>query len=109
MNLHRRAFVVLLVALPIVGCASNSQHASIMPGVELASYGNFLVVQEAEDTRGVGQVIADDLLSRDLSASVGAESDGDELTDVLVFYDTKWHWDMTPYLPAQKIKACPPA
>ncbi len=89
---------MLAASVACAGCVSNSQHASFMPGVELGTYGNFHVVQEPEDTRDVGQAIADDLLSRNLNASLGSEADSDKLTDVLVFYDTKWHWDMTSYL-----------
>jgi len=90
--------LIASAALISSGCASNSQHAKIMPGVDLNAYRNFYVVEEAEDNREVGQVIADELLSRNMDVSIGPEAASSELTEVLVYYDSKWHWDMTPYL-----------
>ncbi len=88
--------LLIVVSLLGSGCASNSQHAKTMPGVDLSVYQNFFVVEEADDSRNVGEVITDELRNRQLRASVGQISDALGLTEVLVFYDTNWHWDMTP-------------
>lgn len=86
------------------GCVINSENTNIMPGVDLSQYKSFFVVEEEDDQRKVSDEISYQLASMGYESAVGEESEILDSAEILVRYETEWHWDITTYLFALNIR-----
>ena len=70
-----KRFALALLVLPLAsGCAVNRATATVTPGADLGTTRTFFVVLDRSDNRGVGKLVADNLVKRGFSASAGAEA-----------------------------------
>lgn len=85
-----------VLALGASGCAQVQGRA--LDPAQRASLRRVLVVPMPEDTHGVATLFVADLRARGIDASVGADASAGAQTDALLFYQSKWWWDMTEYM-----------
>jgi len=94
-----KRFALVLLVLPLTsGCAVNRATATVTPGADPGTARNFFVVQNREDTRGVGKLVADNLVKRGFTATAGAEVPRPPKVDAVVTYVSRWMWDITMYM-----------
>jgi len=87
-----------LCGLFLTGCASQNLSADADPSLNLEEMSSFYVQRLPADTRGVGKLIAAELLSLGKEASHGDTSTVDPDVDAIVTYVDKWMWDITMYM-----------
>lgn len=92
----RSVCTLALTAWLLTGCAVNRATANVDPSAKLDALKTLFVVQEPEDGRGVGQLIADKFRSLGYATTLGAKPSG--LVDATVTYVDKWWWDITMYM-----------
>lgn len=95
-NFLKSLCLVSLLAALLTGCAVNRATASVDPSAKLDALKTLFVVQEPEDGRGVGKLIADKFRSLGYETSLGAKATGP--VDAIVTYVDKWWWDITMYM-----------
>ncbi len=78
------------------GCAVNRATATVDPSVDLQALKTLYVVQEPQDERGVGKLIADKFRALGFDTHHGEKAAGK--VDAVVTYVDKWWWDITMYL-----------
>jgi len=94
-------FVLLWLAVVLCsgGCAVNRATATVSPDGEIGKAKTFFVVRHPEDTRGVRQIVSDNLAKRGFVVKSGEQSDkAPPGTDAVVTYIDRWFWDITMYL-----------
>lgn len=79
------------------GCASRAT-ANVTSGADVAGARTFYVAQTPEDTRGIQNLIRDNLIKRGFAASAGPQTTQPPPADVLVTYVDRWMWDITMYM-----------
>jgi hypothetical protein len=79
------------------GCA-NRMGASVTPGTEVAAAKTFYVAQTPADSRGIENLIRDNLVKRGFNATSGPSTTQPPQADVLVTYVDRWMWDITMYM-----------
>lgn len=89
-------FIVSVVAL-LQGC-SSVQKGSVLPGNDLSVIKKVYVVHLEKDGRNVNRLIADELVSRGITATTGEASQMPADVDAVITYQDKWMWDMTMYM-----------
>jgi hypothetical protein len=90
--------LLLLCSLVFLsGCVSN-QKGAIIPGNDIGALRKYYVVHLPADTRGVNQMIADELNSRGFTATTGEAVNVPADVDAVITYQDKWMWDITMYM-----------
>lgn len=89
----------VLAPLACAGCAEL--HAQSIDEERRSSIHSVYIVPEVEDRSGIANLFATDLKARGLDASVGVD-DRRAIAlakpDAVLFYQSRWWWDLTPYL-----------
>jgi hypothetical protein len=88
-----------LALLACVGCAEL--HAQSIDEERRSSIRLVYVVPEVEDRSGIANLFAADLKARGFDAFVGVDDRhaiAEARPDVVLFYQSRWWWDITPYL-----------
>ncbi len=95
----RLKIAAVLFALGTLSGCVNRLTANISPGADLKGRQNFHVIQHAEDSNGVGDLITGRLVAMGYQATIGPEGSAvPAAANVTVTYIDKWMWDMTMYL-----------
>lgn len=89
-------FIVSVFAL-LQGC-SSVQKGTVLPGNDLSTIKKVYVVHLANDGRNVNRLIADELVSRGITATTGEAGQVPADVDAVITYQDKWMWDMTMYM-----------
>jgi hypothetical protein len=89
------AAVCLLAAL--TGCAVNRATATADPSARLDAIKTMHVKKLDKDSRGIDQLIADNLRKRGYQVTAGAAQPAGTV-DAVVTYADKWMWDITMYM-----------
>jgi hypothetical protein len=91
------ALFAAIVLSSITGCASNRATATLTPGTDLGAVKSYYVVQGRADTRGIENLIRENLAKRGFAAYAGPEMSSYR-TNAIVTYQDKWMWDITMYM-----------
>lgn len=86
---------VSLTAASLTGCA-NRATAKLDPSANLAAIKTVHVVKTPEESRGISDLLADDLRKRGYTVTTSTEKAAD--VDALVTYVDRWMWDITMYM-----------
>jgi hypothetical protein len=89
------AAACLLAAL--TGCAVNRATATADPSARLDAIKTMHVRKLDKDSRGIDQLIADNLRKRGYQVTAGAAQPAGTV-DAVVTYADKWMWDITMYM-----------
>ncbi len=90
--------LLLLCSLVFLGGCASNQKGAVMPGTDFSTLKKYYVVHLPADTRGVNQMIADELNSRGFSTTTGEAVNVPADVDAVVTYQDKWMWDITMYM-----------
>jgi hypothetical protein len=90
--------IALVLSIVSSGCATNREHARFNPERDLLPSDIFYVEQSEDERRQLGQLIADNLSARGMSATAGPEGSAPDETTILVTYQDRWNWDITMFL-----------
>lgn len=77
---------------------TNREHARFDPERDIRPSDVFYVRQSSDDERKLGQLIADNLSVRGMTATVGTEDSVPDGVTILVTYEDRWSWDITTFL-----------
>lgn len=86
----------LLIVLS--SCVNTQLTGDVDPSVDLSSLKSFYVVREADDDRGIEELIAAELNAMGMTASSGDAAEPPSPVDAVVTYQDKWMWDITMYM-----------
>jgi hypothetical protein len=86
-----------LVLAAMTGCAVNRTSATADPSARLDAVKTVHVRKLDKDSRGIDQLIADNLRKRGYQVSAGAVQPAGTV-DAVVTYADKWMWDITMYM-----------
>ena len=100
------ATVLLAVALAMLtGCYHQYTNARMLPNTTISADKGYYVVRHANDSRQIDLAVAAEMRAMGLhKVSSGLEGDMPAGTDVVVFYEDRWMWDMTNYLIMLKVQ-----
>ncbi len=87
-----------LAAVLVLSGGCSTLQATKAPGTDLSRLKTFHVQRLAADTRGIEQIIAQELTKRGFVASFGLEETPSTPVDAIVTYQDKWMWDITMYM-----------
>lgn len=90
------ALVAVLLSC-VTGC-SHDLSSAVMPDAEIARPAVYFVRQSPKDDSGIAEFIARDLRHRGNEATIGMGEPDRPDVQVLVVYEDRWMWDMSPYL-----------
>jgi len=93
----RRQFVILLLPVIIVACATALQTEPIPAELRDSSL-RYFVENHGNDKRGLDRLIAQQIHSHGIETKSGFSDARPEEFDVLVIYEDRWQWDMSNYL-----------
>jgi len=96
------AFAVLTL---LAGCYYQYTNSRVLPDRGISADKRYYVVRHANDPRKIDLTVAEEMRAMGLhNVSSGLEADMPDGTDVIVFYEDRWMWDMTNYLIMLKIQ-----
>lgn len=100
------ATILLAVALAILtGCYYQYTNSRMLPNTTINAGKGYYVVRHANDPRKIDLTVAEEMRAMGLHhVSSGLEGDMPAGTDVVVFYEDRWMWDMTNYLIMLKVQ-----
>jgi hypothetical protein len=100
------ATILLAVALAMLtGCYYQYTNSRMLPNTSISADKGYYVVRNANDPRHIDLTVANEMRAMGLHhVSSGLEGEMPAGTDVVVFYEDRWHWDMTNYLRMLKVQ-----
>jgi hypothetical protein len=102
MNAVPRGTLALGSSLALFACVGCAElHAQSIDEVRRSSIRSVYVVPEVEDRSGIANLFAADLKARGIDAFVGVDDRraiAEARPDAVLFYQSRWWWDLTPYL-----------
>jgi integrase len=98
----RLNFIATILAplglLWLTGCAVNEATAARVSDMDLKAIKTIYVVEHADDTHKVAEVIKKNLTNRGYQVSVGKGMSPPYPADAAVTYIDKWMWDLSMYM-----------
>lgn len=93
-----RTLLAVIFFVTATGCVTNREHARIEPGRDIQTSDVFFVERTDDERRDLGQLIADNLSARGMTAKLGNGGSMPHETTILVTYKDRWSWDITMFL-----------
>ena len=94
-----------VVLAMLTGCFHQYTNSRILPHTTISADKAYYVVRNANDSRQIDLSVANEMRAMGLHhVSSGLKGDMPAGTDVVVFYEDRWHWDMTNYMRMLKVQ-----
>lgn len=100
------ATILLAVALAMLtGCYYQYTNSRMLPNTTIIPDNHYYVVRHANDPRQIDLTIAEEMRAMGLHhVSSGLKGEMPAGTDVVVYYEDRWNWDMANYLSMLKLQ-----